>query len=167
MKIKPQNLLRLFLLIPYLGWGISLALLALLSLIPDPAANNSYIGIIGGIIGFYALGIFLWGIPYTILAVGLVVWSLRKPLNAIYKVFLFSPLFLCALMAIEAALVSFPVQETAPGTALIDFFSFSLFLAGCALVFGYIFVGFGILLYKAFNRLHWMEVEPEPAPPLM
>jgi hypothetical protein len=112
-KIKSQNLLRLLLLTPYVAWGMAVLFSRL---VYGPAKNpntpNAILNALAGASTVYAVGIILWGIPYTLLALGLLIWSRKKSASVIYKVFLFSPVLLSLLMAVEAALVSFSPQQS-------------------------------------------------------
>jgi len=103
MTTKPQNLLRSLLLIPYFAWGLAL----LFAYMVTVSAENSYTAnavfdALAGVASFYAIGIVLWGIPYTILAVGLLLWSINKSAPTIYKLFIFSPFMLSILMALKS-----------------------------------------------------------------
>jgi glucan phosphoethanolaminetransferase (alkaline phosphatase superfamily) len=162
MTTKPQNLLRSFLLVPYLVWGISLLFAYLVS---GPAGNlytsNAFFDALTGVTSFYAIGIVLWGIPYTILALGLLLWSIRKPVPIIFKVFVLSPLLLSILMVIEIVLISFwPVQVPTAENAL-DLLKSILVVTIPTLVYGYGFVGAGSVLYKVARRINFISIEGE------
>ena len=95
---------------------------------------------------FYAFGILLWFIPYTILAVGMWIWSRNKSTAALYKLALIAPLLLFVLMLIEALLVSLPVDSLAELTR--DLLGQSALLGGFSLVFGYLCVGIALGIFK-------------------
>ncbi len=161
MKMKPETLLRSFLAIPYISWGISLLIVS----IPVFSAETldtmeSPIVWIGRIAAVYAIGILLWGIPYTLLAIGLLIWSFKKSARTIAKVFLLSPILLSILLAIETALVTLPTNEIFATTSG-EFLSYAAMLAILALIFGYtlILVAFGF--YKALSALHMIRAETE------
>jgi hypothetical protein len=156
MRAKPQNLLRLLLLIPYLAWGITLLLVSLIS----AAAGNSYTSnavfeALVGVASFYTIGIVVWGIPYTILAVGLLLWSINKPAHNIFKVFVFSPFLLSILMGLEIALISFWPPQAPSLEGLMNFLSYILVAVIPTLIFGYVFVGVGGFIYKTAKHLNW------------
>jgi len=78
--MKPQTLLRLSLIIPYLLWGLSAIIVAVVGSSKNtPFDTSSIINVLLYIPMLYAFGIFIWGIPYTLLAVGLGLWSRNKP----------------------------------------------------------------------------------------
>jgi len=162
MTTKPQNLLRSLLLIPYFAWGIALLFAYLVSV----SAGNSYtpnafFDALVGVASFYMLGIILWGIPYTILALGLLLWSINKPAPVIHKVFVFSPFLLSILTIIEIALISFwPLQAPSLEDSM-GFLSSIIVAVIPTLVFGYGFVGAGSVLYKAARHLNFISIEGE------
>ena len=163
MKIKSQNLLRLLLLTPYVAWGMAVLFSRL---VYGPAENpntpNAILNALAGASTVYAVGIILWGIPYTLLALGLLIWSRKKSASVIYKVFLFSPVLLSLLMAVEAALVSFSPQQS-PLINLQNFLSYAAVLVVPSLAFGYVFIIVAFLFYKALNRLNMLKAETEPS----
>lgn len=160
MIIKPQNLLRFLLLIPYVAWGLALLLMQLMF---GPAENpntlNAFWNALATVAAVYAVGIILWGIPCVLLTIILLLWSIHKPAPVIYKVLLFSPLLLSLFMTIEVVLVSFSPQSP---TSVKDFLSYILLVVGSSLAFGYVFVGVGALIYKVIDRLNWMSPKTEP-----
>ena len=159
---KPQNLLRSLLLIPYFAWGITLLFVYLFSVIAQNSYTpNAFLDAFVGGASFYTIGIVLWGIPYTILALGLLLWSINKPTPNIYKVFIFSPFLLSILMAVEIALISFwPPQAPSLG-GLMDFLSSILVAVIPTLIFGYGFVGVGSFLYKTIRHFNLIRNEGE------
>jgi hypothetical protein len=162
-KIKSQNLLRLLLLTPYVAWGMAVLFSRL---VYGPAENpntpNAILNALAGASTVYAVGIILWGIPYTLLALGLLIWSRKKSASVIYKVFLFSPVLLSLLMAVEAALVSFSPQQSTL-INLQNFLSYAAVLVVPSLAFGYVFIIVAFLLYKALSRLNMFKAETEPS----
>jgi len=134
-------------------------------LVSRPAGNlytsNAFFDTLTGFASFYAIGIVLWGIPYTILAIGLFLWSINKPVSAIYKVFAFSPFLLSILMVIEIVLISFwPLQAQSFGDST-DFLSSLLVVIIPTYIYGYGLVGVGIVIYKAARRLKFIRIEGE------
>jgi hypothetical protein len=163
MKIKSQNLLRLLLLTPYVAWGMAVLFSRL---VYGPAENpntpNAILNALAGAATVYAVGIILWGIPYTLLALGLLIWSRKKSASVIYKVFVFSPILLSLLTAVEAALVSFSSQQSIL-INLQNFLSYAAVLVVPSLAFGYFFIIVAFLLYKALSRLNILKAETEPS----
>lgn len=154
MTAKPQNLLRSLLLIPYVAWGISLPFAYLVSAaVENSYTTNTFFDVIAGVVTFYTIGIFLWGVPYTILAVGLLVWSIHKPAPTIYKLFFFSPFFLSILMVIEIALVSFWPPQALSHETVTEFLSSILVVVIPSLIFGYSLVVVGAIIYKIIRIL--------------
>ena len=162
MTTKPQNLLRLLLLIPYLAWGIALLFVSLISASAgNSEAPNAILEAITGVASIYTIGIVLWGIPYTILTVGLLLWSINKPAPTIYKVFVFSPFLLSMLTVVEIALISFWPPQAPSLEGSMDFLSYLLITVIPTLIFGYAFVGVGSIIYKALQRLNLKRTEAE------
>ena len=153
MTTKPQILLRVFLLIPYFAWGIGLLFTSLVSgLVGNLSTTNAFFEAITGVASIYTIGIVVWGIPYTILTVGLLLWSINKPAQTIYKVFVFSPFLLSILTAVEIALISFLPPHFPSLEGVMDFLSSILVAVIPTLIFGFGFVGVGSILYKAVRH---------------
>jgi hypothetical protein len=160
MRIKSQNLLRLLLIIPYLAWGIALTCSLLISATASElSATYAFFDIFAGVTSFYAIGIIVWGIPYTALTLGLLLWSIQKPESTIYKVFALSPFFLAVLTLAEIVLIYFWPPQVFPLGGLTEFLSITLVVVIPTLLFGYAFVGIGILVYKAMGRLDLLRTE--------
>ena len=98
-----------------------------------------------------------------LLAVGLFLWSINKPAPTIYKAILYSPLLLSILMAVEIALISFSSQEILSSPDLPSFLSYLLLAIIPTLILCYIFVGVGVIIYKAMMRLNLIRTEIEPS----
>jgi len=163
MNIKPQNFLRSLLLIPYIAWGIAL-LFSSLAYRPDGNTPNAFLDTFAGFASFFTIAIIGWGIPYTILAVGLFIWSIKKPTPVIYKAFLISPILLSILTIVEVVYITFSPLQTAPSLAdFQDFLSYTLLAVILTLILGYIFVGLGVIIYKAMGRLNLLRTEAEPS----
>jgi len=148
--MKPKTLFRLSLLFPYILWGICALIVYLMSNITlkeDLFANASNIwNILLMPIMFYAFGVLFWFIPYTLLAVGLWIWSRHKSTTDLYKASIRSPFFLLILMVLEAVMLSMGSGEI--GTTLKNILEESLLLGGSSLVFGYMCVGVAMGVYK-------------------
>lgn len=162
MITKPQNLLRLLLLIPYIAWGIALLFASSVKVLSDNLPTpNAFFDAFVGVASFYTIGIVLWGIPYTILAVGLLLWSINKPAPTIYKVLVFSPFLLSILTIVEIFLILFWPPQAPPFEDSMNFLSLILVAVIPTLTFGYGFVGMGSLLYKAARHLNFMSIKGE------
>ena len=159
MITKSQNLLRLLLLIPYVAWGIALLFVSYNISADNLPTPNGFIDTLTGVASFYTIGIVLWGIPYTILAAGLLLWSINKPALAIYKVLVISPFLLSILTIVEIALILFWTPQAPPLEDVIDFPSYIPVAVIPTLVFGYGFVGMGIILYKVMRNLNLIRIE--------
>lgn len=140
--MKPRTYFGLSLLFPYILWVIcALAAFLLSSLETTPAWDILLMPIM-----FYAFGILLWFFPYTILAVGIWIWSRNKSTTALFRLALIAPLLLFVLMVIEAVLVSLPVDSVSELTK--DLLGQSALLGGFSLVFGYLCVGIALGIFK-------------------
>jgi hypothetical protein len=121
--------------------------------------SNTFFDVLTGVVSFYTIGIFLWGIPYTILAVGLLLWSINKSASTIYKVFFFSPFLLSILIVFEIALVTFWPLQAPSLEGKGEFLSSILIVVIPSLIFGYGLVGVGAIIYKAIRRLNLIRTE--------
>ena len=160
MITKSQNLLRLLLLIPYAAWGIALLFVSLVDISADIFPTpNAFIDALTGVASFYTIGIVVWGIPYTILIVGLLLWSINKPALAIYKMFVYSPFMLSILTVVEIALILFWPPQARPFEDGMDFLSVILVAVIPTLIFGYGFVGIGSILYQAMRHINLIRIK--------
>lgn len=151
--MKPKTYFRLTLLFPYLLWCICALTVYILSLQDTSTAWDTALMPVF----FYTFGILLWFVPYTLLAVGLLIWSRNKPTATLRKAAMIAPLLFAVLMLIESTLVSLPFDnaadymETMPGqTAL---------LGGFSLVFGYMCVGIALGFYKLLQTRGLIQEE--------
>jgi hypothetical protein len=150
------------LLIPYFAWGLALLFATLVSVSTENSyTKNVIFDALAGVASFYTIGIVLWGIPYTILAVGLLLWSINKPTLLIYKVFVFSPFLLSILMTVEIALVSLWPPQAPSLEGAMEFLSSILVVVIPSLIFGYGLVGAGAIIYKAMKHLNLIRTAGE------
>jgi hypothetical protein len=150
------------LLIPYIAWGIALLFVSWISgSAGNSEAPNAFLNVIIAVASIYTIGIVIWGIPYTILSVGLLLWSINKPAPTIYKVLVFSPLLLSIFTIVEIALISFWPPETPSLESLLSFLSYLLITVIPTLMIGYGFVGVGSILYKAIRHINLVRTEGE------
>lgn len=149
--MKPRRLFRIVLLFPYLLWGISLLIGNLFALL---GLSDFWSFLLIPIL-FYSVGALFWFIPYTLLAIGLWIWSRTKSVVSLRKAGLLAPIYLSILVTIEYSiytLISFLPSENGEtvvyveaGTAILGFVAL---LVGSSLLFGYLFVGIGLAVYK-------------------
>jgi hypothetical protein len=167
--MKPQTFLRLSLLIPYLLWGLSAIIVAVVgSSTNTPFGTNPIINALLYIPMLYALGIFIWGIPYTILAVGLGLWSRGKPTQKILRTFAWSPVMLAILISLE--MIAFSINWNDLGASFsqnsTDFGASILGMGALAIAFGYLSIGVVAGVYKLLTLLNLIKNEeqmPNPA----
>lgn len=157
--MKPQTYLRLSLLLPYALWAV----LALLASIQGFSGNASLLGEaveflnVGFLAALFLVGIFFWFVPYTLLALGLLLWSRNKEVKTIVRVFALSPLLLTALILLEVNVLSIVLEDpgvTWTASHLRDLMSLNLVAIGLTLGAGYLCVGLGFGLYKLLQQLH-------------
>jgi hypothetical protein len=154
--MKPRTYFGFALLFPYLLWGVcALVAVSLSSGQELPEAWN--IALMP--VFFYAFGIILWFIPYTVLAIGLWLLSRNKPTRALYQMALISPLLLSVLMLLEATLVSLPAEDLAKLTK--DLVDQLAVLGGFSLVFGYLCV---VIALGGFKLLQARKLIAEEMP---
>jgi len=140
--MKPRTYFRVALLFPYLLWVIC----ALIVFIFSQQETSTDWSIVLMPVFYYAFGILLWFIPYTLLASGMWIWSRNKPAESLFRAGMSSPFLLGILMIIEGALVYLPddgmvdLAKELPGQII--------FLGGLSLVFGYLCVGIALGIYK-------------------
>lgn len=148
--MKPRNFFRPALLFPYLLWGVCALIVFLLSSQEISEAWN----IVLRPVFFYAFGIILWFVPYTVLAIGMWIWSRKKSTTALYRTALIAPILLLVLMIIEVVAVSLPIDSMAQLTE--ELLGQSALVGGFSLVFGYFCVGIALGLFrflKSRNRI--------------
>ena len=140
--MKPRTFFGLALLIPYILWCIC----ALIFFLVSSQEISETVTILLMPISFYTFGILLWFIPYTVLAVGMWVWSRNKSTAALYKLALLAPILLSTLMLIEVVIVSLPADSFTKLAK--DLLGQSALVGVFSLVFGYLCVGIAMRLYK-------------------
>ena len=153
--MKSQTYLRLSLLIPYLFWIVSAGVTAITNQFPE------YENIIGYIAIFYTIGIIIWGIPYTILAIALWFWSRGKDTRKVARIFALSPILLGILLVIEILIVSINWSDISnsflqPSS---DFTASILTLGGLSLLYGYLCIFIAAGLYKLLKAFKVIKAE--------
>jgi len=162
--MKTQTLLRLSLIIPYLLWGISTIVMLVVNSVNTTAIDsNSIISTLMYVPFLYAFGIVIWGIPYTLLAIGLWLWSHGKPVQKAIKVFALAPIMLAILIAIEIFALSINWSDVSAGfyQNSTDFGMSVLAMGGFAIVFGYLSIGVVAGIYKVLTLLNLIKNENE------
>jgi len=126
--------------------------------------NTSSTNLFELISAFWGVTGLFWSIPYTLFAVGLLLWSLGKSKETIRTWYSRSPIILMMLSPFFYLLLS-PLQATltdkdAAGT----FGAYICIGAFCSmplsLIFGFIFVGIGLLFHSIFTSLGLIKDEP-------
>jgi hypothetical protein len=160
--MKQKTFFGIALLFPYTLWVFSALVVFILSSRELSTSWNSILMPFG----IYTFGIVLWFIPYTILAVGMWVWSRNKPIQAIFKAGLLAPFSLVLLMFVEVIIFSFgsgSIEETFNNVV-----REALAMGAFSLVFGYLCVGIVLGLYKFLLSRNIFKEETtlnnEPAP---
>ena len=95
--------------------------------------------------------------PYTLLTIGMWMWSRNKSTAVLYKLALLAPILLFALMLLEVVLVSLPTSGVIdltnglPGQLAL--------VGGFSLVFGYLSVGIALGVFKFLQSRHRIAEE--------
>ena len=166
--MKPQTLLRVSLIIPYLLWGLSALIVAVVSSSKNtPFDTGLIINVLLYIPMLYAFGIFIWGIPYTLLAVGLGLWSRGKPTQKIIRIFALSPVMLAILISLEMFAFSINWNDLGAGFSQnsTDFGASILGIGALAVVLGYLSIGVVAGIYKVLTLLNLIKNENEMTHP--
>ena len=166
--MKPQTLLRLSLLLPYLLWGFSVVtVLIMSSAINASMGSGNVFNALAFIVIIYAYWIILWGLPYTLLAIGLWIWSLHKQTRNIIKTFTWAPVLLTIPMMIETLILDYRSYNsyselTQNWQSFWSGFAYStLTLTGLSLAYGYLCIGLVYVLYKLLGKLKLIQDEQE------
>ena len=176
--MKPKTFLQSLLLLPYLIWIVAaifsmFLIWPLLYTIGIPIAFlaegipilGKILGAVYGFIVAYVFGVVFWGLPYTLFAAGFFLWSKNKSTERTYSALIYSPLVLALISAAGIMIVAlafrfasgkFPPLEDWRNLGLI-----SLSGAALCLIYGYLFVGFGIVVYRLFIHRKLLKNESE------
>jgi hypothetical protein len=149
--MNTRTYLRLSLLTPYLLWLTLAGILFLINRSSSPMESGTVSDVILGAAYIYTIGIGIWILPYTLLAVGLWIWSKGKPADKTARLFAFSPLIMAILVAVEMGILSI---LWGGGGASSDFGASMLAIGGLAILFGYLIIGMVAGMYKLFSRIH-------------
>jgi hypothetical protein len=152
--MKPQTCLRLTLLTPYLLWVV----LAWTVILLNRSSQSMDPGIIYNVFltaaNLYSIGIVIWILPYTILAISLWMWSKGKSPEETARFFAFSPLIMAILVALEMGLLSMGWGGDGVSS---DFGAAVVAIGGLAILFGYLIIGMVAGMYKILSVLHVIQ----------
>ena len=116
------------------------------------------------VVAFFTFGILIWFIPYTILAVGLGIWSNKKSDYRMAKVFAFSPLMMTILVAVEVLVFSLATSDAISS----DFGASVTMVSLLSIPFGYAIILIVAVAYKLLQSVNFMaretEIPPEQLP---
>ena len=158
--MKPLTYFRLALLFPYLLWCILAVLSSLLTSLEYTSTAWEYMLLP---LMIYVLGVIFWVAPYTILAVGMWIWSRKKSTEALRKLALLAPVLLAVLMVIESTLMSLPYESM---TELVtDILKQGLLWGGFSLLFGYLCVAAALGMFKFLQSKGFVVEEKPPLIP--
>ncbi len=157
--MKTQTFVRLSLLFPYFLWAVLTGFMVVLS---EVFPESESLPILSGIITIsfvYSFGILVWGIPYTILALVLWIWSKGKTLRTMTRVFALSPLMMAVVVAIVMTILL-----GRNGGASSDIGESILALGAFSLVYGYGTIGIVAGIYKLLRMGNFIQPEKEIPP---
>ena len=157
--MKSSNFARLALLLPYLPLLESI----LYFVFRDISEQNSVLQSFNLLWNFLAI---FWYVPYTLLVVYLLIWSIRKTRDQIFKRYKFAPILLM-LLAAGLYTILFLVglvlgEESELGGILMIFGIAAIAAVPASLILGYAFVGISLLIYKVFLRMGWVKGDELP-----
>jgi hypothetical protein len=159
--MKPQTYFRIALLIPYILWGIGLLVMLALSAMENELSETWNFILMP--IAFYTIGIILWFLPYTILAIGLGIWSGNKSITALRNAALAAPFLFFVLMAIEIIIVNLPATDITQFSNAIA--EQSLAFGVFSLLYGYVCVGIAFGIFKVLQGKNLLVIEVPPSLP--
>lgn len=155
--MKPQTYLRLSLLLPYVVWIVLILLTLILGGIDEGSLlgqTTTFLGV--WIVSVYLIGILFWLIPYTLLSIGLLLWSREKQANTIVRIFALSPLLLTLLILLELNIFSIAAGSISSYLSPPNFENM-MALNGLTVIFtlaaGSLCVAIGFGIYRLLQRL--------------
>jgi hypothetical protein len=157
--MNSKTLLRGILFLPYLAWLIAIPLA---NLPTTPMFSFAVVGVSGA----YLVGIVFWGIPYTILVIGLLLWSGNKSAKEFDAVLPRSPLLMALLTVAELSVLYlyYALTSQIRLSPFMDFLGFTWFLllgVVGSFIFGYAFFFLGKAIYRVFGNLRLIKEENE------
>lgn len=151
--MKSQTYFRFALTIPLILWIICSIISWIISGQGlSPLGNTILTPII-----YYALGIILWFIPYTILVIGMWIWTGKKDVPALRKAGLTAPIIFYLLMLAETSVVY--LASGSVGELKADFPGLAAMLAAFSLVFGYLCVSIAFGVFKLLQGRNFILQE--------
>ena len=167
--MKSSNFARLALLLPYIPLVESI----LYFVFRDISEQDSFLQTFNLLWNFLAI---FWYVPYTLLVIYLLIWSIRKTTDQIFKRYKFGPvilMFLAAGLYTILFLVGLVLGEDSELGGILMIFGIAAVVAvPASLILGYTFVSLSLMLYKLCLRMGWvvedelpmvMDQNPEPA----
>jgi hypothetical protein len=155
--MKSKSLLLALLLLPYLVW---------VALVPFVAiqTNSGLRQVVAGLSILYTFGIIFWGLPYTLLVVGLLFWSRNKSAKEVYSVLSHAPLWLTLITVAELLIVYLYWLLTSkirfsPLEDLGNLVVYSFITMFATFIYGYAVVFLSKGVYRVFERLKWIKDE--------
>lgn len=157
--MKSSNFARLALLLPYIPLVESI----LYFVFRDISEQDSFLQSFNLLWNFLAI---FWYVPYTLLVIYLLIWSIRKTSDQIFKRYKFAPLILMFLAAGPYTIL-FLIglvlgDDSELGGILMIFGIAAVAAVPASLILGYAFVGISLLIYKLFLRIGWVKGDELP-----
>ena len=159
--MKTPTFLRLSLLAPYILWGLLAGGFALVSEKLPTMETRLIVEIIAAVVFFYTIGIVIWGVPYTVLAIFLWLWSINKSSKRMGRVFAFSPLLMTLLVAVEMIVIYLLQREGASP----DFGQTVAVVSLLSIPFGYLLIGVVAGIYVLMRKIDFIKVDNEETSP--
>lgn len=175
--MKTNTYLRWSLLIPILVWLLCLLFMIPASLIafqdPTFGQSNSILDMLFAFAGVYLFGIILWIFPYLLLSLILFFSSFLGSPRVMIWLYALSPIAMTVLTLALMNIVLFAYVGVSafpdmPVSSLQGYTESTLAVGGMALLWGYICVGIGYVIYKLLQFLEFIRdeqaLEPVPQP---
>ena len=151
--MKIRSYFKIALLFPYILWVICALFFFLLAKLETSSPWT--IALLP--ITFYVFGVILWFIPYTLLAIGMLIWSRNKTIITLRKTAINAPILFFVLMLIETILVSLPAESTKEFSQ--NMTETSMLVGVFSLLFGYLCVGMALVLFKFLQAKDFITEE--------
>lgn len=158
--MKAITYIRLSLLTPYIIWLVLAGSISLYSNAFAATPSSPIMDAIAMPIFIYVVGVLLWGIPYSLLAIILGIWSRNQEARRIARIFAFSPPALALLIIIQVVILFLLDGDSISP----DFGSIILMLSILSIVYGYIIIGIIMGIYKILNRGGYVKDKEETPP---
>ncbi len=159
--MKSKTYARLILLLPYLSFVESIGYFKFNNL------DYEHLTVLGNVNYYWNFFAIFWFIPYTILAIGLLIWSRNKTIEEIKTTYTRAPIkmmFLTvglfgALMTIaQITSIIFNNKDGSGGLGITAIMFFSIIIAiPASLIIGYPYVGISLLLYEVLQKIKFIR----------